>query len=102
LKESGKTRAADASALFNQAITTDPRNARAYWELGWSQQIAGDFDSAITTWGTLKTLAPKYPDLETFTAIAMARRGEKAPEPPAPPKKTKAHHRTDMKTDLAR
>ncbi|MBC7792572.1 MAG: hypothetical protein H7Z43_02605 [Clostridia bacterium] len=102
LKDVGKPRALEASTLFSQAIAADSRNARAYWELGWSQQIAGDFDSAITTWETLKTLDPQFPDLEAFTAIAMTRRGERPPEPPAPVRKSKAHHRADMETDLAR
>lgn len=102
LKDGGKVRAGEAAAMFSEAITVDPRNAQAYWELGWAQQIAGDFDSAIATWSTLKTLDPSFPDLNDFTAIAVARRGEKAPEAPPAPKKGKAHHRADMKTDLAR
>lgn len=102
LKEGGKLRASDAAALYSEAITTDPRNPQAYWELGWAQQINGDFDSAIATWGTLKTLDPKFADIDAFTAIATTRRGEKPPEPPPVIKKSKAHHRTDMKTDLAR
>jgi tetratricopeptide (TPR) repeat protein len=94
LKEQGKAGTAEAITLLTQATQENPRNADAYWELGWAQQIAGDFDGALKTWQTLRDLDPKYPNLESFTAIAVIRRGEQAPEP--------APRRHDMKADLAR
>ena len=76
LKVKGKASASEATALFAEATKEDPRNAMAYWELGWAQQIGGNIDAALATWQTLKQLDPKFPDLDSFSSIADARRKE--------------------------
>ncbi|HSI04696.1 MAG: tetratricopeptide repeat protein [Myxococcota bacterium] len=78
LKTKGRVAAPEAGALFAEAVKEDARNTMAYWELGWAQQIGGDFDAALATWQTLKQLDPKFPDLDNFSAIATTRKSEPA------------------------
>ena len=85
LKAKGRAAAAEAGALFAEAVKEDARNTMAYWELGWAQQIGGDFDGALATWQTLKQLDPKFPDLDNFSAIAADRRSEPAMKAVASP-----------------
>lgn len=84
LKTKGRAGAAEAATLFTDATKEDPRNAIAYWELGWAQQIGGNVDAALATWQTLKQLDPKFPDLDSFSTIADARRNEPQAQAPAP------------------
>lgn len=78
LKTKGKAGATEAAGAFTEAITADSRNAIAYWELGWAQQIGGDYDAALATWQKLGQLDPKFPDLDNFSTITTMRRGEPA------------------------
>jgi lipoprotein NlpI len=88
LKSTGKAGASEAAGLFAQATQADPRNASAYWELGWAQQIDGNFEAALSAWKTLRELDPKYPDLDAFITIATARRDEPPPQRIAQPEPT--------------
>ncbi len=84
LKTKGRVGAGEATAVFAEAVKEDARNTMAYWELGWAQQIGGDIDAALVTWQTLKTLDPKFPDLDSFSTIASTRKNEPAAKASVP------------------
>lgn len=86
----GEDGAAEAVALYRQALERDHRAEDAYWELGWSYQLLDDWDEVMKAWDALRALNPRYPELDKHYPVAKMRRDQaaalaKLPDPGALP-----------------
>src|SRR5262249_22244121 len=77
-KEKGEGGAPDAIVLYRQAIEADPKCTVAYWELGWSYQVTGEYAKCVETWERLRAIDPRYPELDLHYPIAVMRRDQAA------------------------
>ncbi|HXX31722.1 MAG TPA: CapA family protein [Myxococcaceae bacterium] len=91
-KEKGEGGAAEAIALYRQALAEDPSCAAALWELGWSEQLRGRHEAALEAWVQVQALDPGYPELaehlpELVERVKQLRLLEALPDPgPLPPR----------------
>jgi poly-gamma-glutamate capsule biosynthesis protein CapA/YwtB (metallophosphatase superfamily) len=92
MHDKGESGAAEATALYEKALASDPQNTAALWELGWSLQTAGDYARAVAAWDKLRALAPLYPELDRYYPLLLTRREQAErlaklpPEEPAKPR----------------
>ncbi len=75
-RERGEGGAQEAIKLYQEALAAQPGHASALWELGWSYQVAGDFEAAVTAWQTLKKQSPDYPELGKHWPVLLMRRDQ--------------------------
>ena len=75
-RERGEGGAQDAIKIYQDALAADPKCAAALWELGWSYQVNGDLDLAVSAWDSLHALDPAYPELSTHYPVLLMRRDQ--------------------------
>ncbi|MGO8971646.1 MAG: CapA family protein [Myxococcaceae bacterium] len=91
-REKGEGGAAEAIALYRQALAMDAQCTAALWELGWSEQLRGRHEAALESWSELQKLDPNYPELaehlpELTERVRQLRLLDALPEPgPLPPR----------------
>jgi Bacterial capsule synthesis protein PGA_cap len=91
-REKGEGGAAEAIALYREALVLDPRCTAAIWELGWSEQVRGRHEAALEAWMQVQALDPAYPELaehlpELVERVRQLRLLEALPDPgPLPPR----------------
>jgi len=73
-------RTLQAIDAYREAIALDPNFGRAYYELGWSYWILGDYAKVIQNWETALRLKVDEPELRSYLTQARERlRGEGPP-----------------------
>ncbi len=91
-REKGEGGAAEAIALYRQALAMDAQCTAALWELGWSEQLRGRHEAALESWTELQRLDPNYPELaehlpELVERVRQLRLLDALPDPgPLPPR----------------
>ena len=91
-REKGEGGAADAIALYRQALAADPQNTAALWEIGWSEQLRGRHEAALEAWTQLRAIDAAYPELaehypELTERVRQLRLLDALPDPgPLPPR----------------
>jgi poly-gamma-glutamate capsule biosynthesis protein CapA/YwtB (metallophosphatase superfamily) len=91
-REKGEGGAAEAIALYRQALARDAECTAALWEMGWSEQLRGRQEAALEAWTQLRALDAHYPELaehlpELTERVHQLRLLEALPEPgPLPPR----------------
>lgn len=64
---------ATAATHLKAATAADPKNADAWWELGWAHWSAEDFAAAAECWSTVETLDPNRAELQQWLGSARTR-----------------------------
>jgi len=91
-REKGEGGAAEAVALYRQALALDPECTAGWWELGWSEQVRGRHEAALEAWTQLQRLDASYPELaehlpELKERVRQLRLLDALPDPgPLPPR----------------
>ena len=91
-RDKGEGGAAEAIALYREALLLDPRCTAALWELGWSEQVRGRHEAALEAWMRVQALDPAYPELaehlpELVERVKQLRLLDALPDPgPLPPR----------------
>jgi poly-gamma-glutamate capsule biosynthesis protein CapA/YwtB (metallophosphatase superfamily) len=85
-REKGEGGAAEAIALYRQALSLDGQCTAALWEIGWSEQLRGRHEAALEAWTQLRTLDANYPELaehlpELTERVRQLRLLDALPEP---------------------
>ena len=66
-------RAVQAEELLTQAVSEDPSNLRAQWELGWAHWAQDDFSAAVEAWKRVEKADASWPDVSEWLTKAQAR-----------------------------
>lgn len=64
----------EALSLLQQATKAEPSSAEAWWELGWVYWRLDRYDEGTEVWEKVKTLNPRYPELNEWLPQMISRR----------------------------